>query len=156
MEQQEKLEQIVPERSTRFSLDPWKFSRHFRPFLEEKNCPPAVIPYQKGGSWCQKSDWKVKGLTGVTRDARVTMASKEGERGGEDEGGGDEGKEGLGEGKEQTRKDRATQPIDHGRLRWAKNVIVVVFQDSDFANAVRLKCNFYYLHCVRAERDSVQ
>ena len=38
------------------------------------------------------------------------MAYKEGERGGE------EGKEGGGEGKEQTRKDRAIQPIDRGRL----------------------------------------
>ena len=32
-------------------------------------------------------------LAGVTRDARVTMASKEGERGGEEEGGGREGKD---------------------------------------------------------------
>ena len=46
----------------------------------------------------------------MTTDARVTMAYKEGERGGE------EGKEGGGEGKEQTRKDRVTQSIDRGRL----------------------------------------
>ena len=38
----------------------------------------------------------------------MTGAYKEGERGGE---------EGLGEGKEQTRKDRATQPFGRGRLR---------------------------------------
>ena len=35
----------------------------------------------------------MKGLTGVTRDTRVTMASKEGERGGKEEGGGGEGKD---------------------------------------------------------------
>ena len=93
MEQQKKLEQIVPERSARFSFDPWKFSRHVRPFLEEKNCPPGPPPLPKGGSWCQKSDWKVKGLTGVTRDARVTMAFIEGDRGGEEEWGGGEGKD---------------------------------------------------------------
>ena len=80
MEQQEKLEQTVPERSARFSLDPWKFYRNFRPFLEEKIGPPGPPPLPKEGSWCQKSDWKVKGLTGVTRDARVTMASKEGKQ----------------------------------------------------------------------------
>ena len=33
-----------------------------------------------------------KGVDGVTRDATVTMASKEGERGGEEEGGEGEGK----------------------------------------------------------------
>ena len=42
--------------------------------------PPGPPPLPKEGSWCQKSDWKVKGLTGVTRDARVTMASKEGKQ----------------------------------------------------------------------------
>ena len=35
----------------------------------------------------------MKGLTGVTRDTRVTMASKEGERGGKEEGGGGETEE---------------------------------------------------------------
>ena len=65
----------------------------------------------------------MKGLTGVTRDTRVTMASKEGERGGKEEGGGGEGKDVTIAGQtkeqtnEQTRKDRATQSIDHGRLR---------------------------------------
>ena len=50
-------------------------------------------------------------LAGVTRDARVTMASKEGERGGEEEGGGGGGGEGkdvtiAGQTNKQTNKER--------------------------------------------------
>ena len=51
-------------------------------------------------------------VTGVTR---VTGASKEGQRGGEEEG----DVTNLGQTNEQTttKKDRATQPMDAGRLR---------------------------------------
>ena len=57
---------------------------------------------------------------GVTGETRLTLASKIGEEGGEEEGGGadvtmaGQTKERT---NEQTRKDRATQPMDHGRLK---------------------------------------
>ena len=68
----------------------------------------------------------MKGLTGVTRETRVTEASKEGERGGEEKGGGGGGGEeekyvtiAGQQTNELTRKDRATQSMDHGRLKRA-------------------------------------
>ena len=63
-------------------------------------------------------------MMGVKGETRVTGASKEGEGRGEEGGGGGEGEE---EGNDviiagrttnqPKRKDRASQPMDHGRLR---------------------------------------
>ena len=56
----------------------------------------------------------------MTGETRLTLASKIGEGGGE-EGGGGADVTMAGQTKErtneQTRKDRATQPMDHGRLK---------------------------------------
>ena len=119
MEQQEKLEQIVPERSARFSLDPWKFCRNFRPFLEEKNWSPRPSSPTKGGVVVPKKWLESKGVdggdegregdNGVQRRRKRRRRRRRRKR-----------KRCYHSGtNEQTRKDRATQPIDHGRLRWA-------------------------------------
>ena len=75
--------------------------------------PWALIP-----PLCQKTEEKkclhqgVKVLSGVTKETRVTGASKEG-------GGGGKGVDVTMAGWTKTRKDRASQPMDAGRLRWA-------------------------------------
>ena len=92
-------------------------SRHFSPFPEEffwSNIsfePP--LPHRGHGVM------GVKGFMGVTGETRVTGVTKKGEGGGEEEGRGGEGKHVTIAGRthERTRKDRATQPMDHRRLR---------------------------------------
>ena len=57
------------------------------------------------------------GLKGLTRVTRKMGVSKEGEGGGEEGGEGKEEKISRWRDNLQKRKDRATQPLDHGRLR---------------------------------------
>ena len=122
------------------------FSRHFwNNFFLQNFFDPHPSPAKGRGSWCQKN----------ILFAKTILRGAEGDGGLQNKigGGGEEGEGGGGEDvtNEQTRKDRATQPMDNWRLKWAiVNICVLAsllapktakhFININCANSVAVTC----------------